>query len=545
MLRSLNKLKTALSLRSLRTRMTLYILAALLPIILFQVYLIRHTALELERQASQTAVQYARLVAQTHAQTLQESRQVFTILAYDIERLAHETSRCGRQLGDLLDVTEGFDIFLLLDGQGKMICGSRQFEEPIDFSDRLYFQRARATGGFAIGEYIIGRVSGEAVLPMGYPVLDDAGKLQHMLVGGRQLHQITAVLRGHALPEQATVRILDGDGSLLAEHPDRSGRIGEMLGHARLRAGVLSRRTGSFETGAGDGRLVTGFVPLGQRFGEAFALVTIPRHVLLADVDQAVLLTVFGFIVLVLATVAMNWIGFRREVFKPLSETVAWLKAFPGEASETRLPVGRRSEEMRSLALSINVMASAVQNYTRLLESQRDELQNTNIQLERLATFDALTGALSRYAVRQIIASDMERARRHERALSVLLLDIDHFKAINDHDGHAAGDAVLTALAQTMQEALRVSDTFGRWGGEEFLVVLPETDKAHAGETAERLRQDTERMEVIHDHEKIRITVSIGVAEYGPDGDTWEALYRSVDRALYRAKQSGRNQVSD
>ena len=127
-------------------------------------------------------------------------------------------------------------------------------------------------------------------------------------------------------------------------------------------------------------------------------------------------------------------------------------------------------------------------------------------------------------------------ARRHERPLTIAIVDIDHFKSVNDTHGHAAGDRVLAAVAGSLREQLRAEDQLGRLGGEEFLVLLPDTDSAAAGHVAEKLRA-----EVAAAPTPVPVTVSIGVA--GWDGETPEDLLHRADEALYAAKQAGRDRV--
>lgn len=167
-----------------------------------------------------------------------------------------------------------------------------------------------------------------------------------------------------------------------------------------------------------------------------------------------------------------------------------------------------------------------------------------HLHLERLANYDLLTGVHNRRAFEE--ATQRELARCHHRAkpLSVLLLDLDHFKQVNDRYGHTAGDRVLKNAAATMKAVLRTEDTLGRIGGEEFCVLLPETEGEAALEIAERVRMAVSANPLERDGEQITVTVSIGVATAGESALTWEAVFQKVDRALYRAKQDGRDRVA-
>lgn len=169
-------------------------------------------------------------------------------------------------------------------------------------------------------------------------------------------------------------------------------------------------------------------------------------------------------------------------------------------------------------------------------------LRSANIQLEALATTDPLTELMNHRAVAVSLEQEIERAQRYKRNFSLLFLDIDHFKALNDTYGHVGGDEVLTAFAGIVKRTLRHVDVVGRWGGEEFLVILPETDEMMAMQAAERVRSAV-AMQIFPLGGGLNITCSIGVASFRRDGFNRESLLTAVDHAMYAAKQLGRNQV--
>jgi len=168
-----------------------------------------------------------------------------------------------------------------------------------------------------------------------------------------------------------------------------------------------------------------------------------------------------------------------------------------------------------------------------------------NSRLEALAQTDPLTQLVNRRALTIRLVTEMERVRRYNAPLAMLLMDLDHFKLINDTYGHLVGDDVLFGVATLLQRAVRSVDTVARYGGEEFVIVLPETGKQGAIAFAERVRDKlaTHRFPIAGGQE-IHVTASIGVATY-PSGqiESVEDLFRAADAALYRAKGSGRNLV--
>jgi diguanylate cyclase (GGDEF)-like protein len=169
------------------------------------------------------------------------------------------------------------------------------------------------------------------------------------------------------------------------------------------------------------------------------------------------------------------------------------------------------------------------------------QLQN---ELEAQSQTDPLTGLLNRRALDQIGTEAIEAARRQTSALSLIILDLDRFKSINDEHGHDGGDAALHHAARCLRDNLRDVDHIARLGGEEFVAVLPGTTHDHAAEIAENLRHCLASLTVEHLSQKIRLSASFGVATMLPTDTTWLEILRRGDRALYLAKEQGRDRVA-
>jgi diguanylate cyclase (GGDEF)-like protein len=171
----------------------------------------------------------------------------------------------------------------------------------------------------------------------------------------------------------------------------------------------------------------------------------------------------------------------------------------------------------------------------------QDQLRQRNVELDRVSRTDALTGLYNRRHLDEELVRQQSDANRHHDPLCVLLLDIDHFKRINDSYGHPAGDLVLCAFADRLRAQLRGSDIAGRWGGEEFLIIMPRTDLRGALEVAERLRRAIAASPLVPGVHNISATVSGGCAI--SRGEEPDAFLQGVDTCLYRAKASGRNRI--
>jgi len=203
------------------------------------------------------------------------------------------------------------------------------------------------------------------------------------------------------------------------------------------------------------------------------------------------------------------------------------------EGAAGYLPKGSLSKEKL-----VETIDAALEKW-RLMQQSRANQE----ELERLANFDSLTGLHNRRAILHRLDEQLKRVKRYKGGLSLIMLDIDYFKKANDQYGHLVGDEVLENVAVLMQQNVRNTDSVGRYGGDEFIIVLPETDLSSALIVAERLRKAIETAEMRDSGgDTFGITVSQGVSSYKPGEDELALVSRSDD-ALYRAKQNGRNRV--
>lgn len=204
------------------------------------------------------------------------------------------------------------------------------------------------------------------------------------------------------------------------------------------------------------------------------------------------------------------------------------------------------TDAILALPISFLLMLSVI-----TIRKTFDELEDKSQKLEKSQRLDYLTGAINRLELVIIGESEIERSFRTTHPFSILMLDIDHFKRINDVYGHQTGDNVLKSLTCICQNTLRKIDSFGRYGGEEFVIILPETNKQQAQEVAERLRHNvSENLNVASGLSNEKITISIGGITFKPSGNRADQPYsllnqliEQADVAMYQAKNNGRDQV--
>ena len=223
------------------------------------------------------------------------------------------------------------------------------------------------------------------------------------------------------------------------------------------------------------------------------------------------------------------WFNHRLLIRPVLNIKRVTSRLATGDFQETTQVTSR--DELGALASNINDMAVSLESMYRELNDQ--------------ARTDRLTGIANRLSMEEILAKELASAQRNEHPLALAVFDLDHFKTVNDRYGHPVGDKVLQIVAQVVQRSIRQCDYFFRYGGEEFLLILPHTDAAMAAKVLERCRRAIETHKFIIDSYKIPVTASFGLAGFPEDGVAPETLVTNADEALYTAKNTGRNKIVD
>jgi len=243
--------------------------------------------------------------------------------------------------------------------------------------------------------------------------------------------------------------------------------------------------------------------------------------------NDAVMKAVLSVIVGVMVAIVVGWLLMQNTV-TPIQELHRAVQQFGRGNLGERADVFSR-DEVGKLASAFNDMASQVQSMTETLTDE--------------SIHDPLTGAINRREFERQFQKMLQHSIRHNRPLTVAMLDLDHFKGVNDTHGHQVGDELLKTFCSVVEGNLRPGDVFARYGGEEFIAVLPESDAMGARRVAERLRLLAGGSGVKRNGKMVSTTVSIGLATFPADGSTVDQLLAAADRALYGAKAAGRDRV--
>ncbi|GFK93166.1 putative diguanylate cyclase YcdT [Fundidesulfovibrio magnetotacticus] len=443
----------------------------------------------------------------------------------DTGRIEETFRRLHRREGYLSNI-------FLTDPEGRVIASGVPDPAGVNVEERRYFRAARDSGGFSAGEYALGRITGVPVLHFAFPVQDDAGTFAGVAAVALNLNQYREVFRDVALPDGAAVGVYDANGVLLLRSPEASEvyQVGSSMRgdfYALLNRGD---RRGCFERTGSDGvekvYFYARFTLPEEREPYLFVLLELPRDTFAGPVDRAALLiyAVTGFSILL--GLAGGYVLYKRVLVDRLHSLGGMMESLAaGDAC--LLPENFGDDEIGRLGSRFMDMAREV--------AAKDDL------LLASANTDALTGLFNRRKFNADLEHQVKLARRHERPLSLVLFDIDHFKAVNDRLGHVAGDEVLHAVALAARAALRSTDLVYRVGGEEFAVLAPETPGEAGLAVAEKIRLAVEACQVEHGAERVQVTVSAGTACLGDSAADAQELYRQADDALYAAKRAGRN----
>lgn len=447
----------------------------------------------------------------------------------NLQVLSQYLRRVQKKLNPLLALT-------VFDAGGEVVASSGTAAAPITFPDP--WPQSASTRGVIIDPPRWNNKHGATTLTLAVPVLS----LDNEIVGAL----IAIIDLGAALPaliyattlSPGNVVILDGTGKpMLGTHNPNAS-------YTPLEPAVLQRlRTAKGEPIAFEGHLRQTVLGLAVSPQSLPVTVVIERE--RADIYRAwavfrnLFLTLLGGLTLLVALAAWRM---GRAIVTPLERLTGAADRIAAGDLTIQLPVAR-GDELGRLTTVFNQMTDNLRLSRDELEAATLTLQNQNKLLETLSITDSLTGLCNRKKLDDILADQLARFKRNRRSFAVLLIDIDHFKRLNDTHGHLAGDQVLASVADTLSRSIRSIDFAARYGGEEFVIVLPETALSDARDMAERIRQQVGHTTCQFEEHAIAVTLSIGVANSRSDDETADAIIARADQMLYEAKHAGRNRV--
>lgn len=533
---------------SARARIALLVLASALPILLLAVYSGIEQRDAAERNERQELRLIAELVAKRPEQLLESAHQLLIAIGGQADHLLADRMECHRYFRRLLP--EGGGLYramgLILPG-GDVFCSSTvsTSNASVNVKDRFYFRSAVGSGKFSVGEYQVGRVTGSSGINFAFPVMDANGRLQAVAFAGLNIdtfiEQGESRRQGLRYALGRVVTILDRNSIVLAQYPGGSARVGEKYPDPRV-VEALSRPDNDqfaiIDQGGVSWLYAVEHVGMNpDDVAPLRVIVSTPSHMIFAEADQALRRTVFGILAIAILLVVVAWFGAEFLVLRRVRALLDVADRIRTGDFSARTGFGEGDEELTRLGSALDAMAQELQIRDR-------ELQNALQRLNHQAATDQLTGLPNRRYLWEVLGAELMRARRKQVPLAVMMLDIDHFKQINDRWGHEAGDLVLKNVTYAIRAVVRGSDLVARYGGEEFVVVLPEADEGIALARAEAVRTQIARLQLTYGGQSLgTITASFGIAVSRELRETAEGMVRVADHAMYEAKQGGRNRV--
>jgi len=448
--------------------------------------------------------------------------------------LTPSTPEICAQLNDVLKVVPAVESLSVVAANGVVRCSTVANAAGLELSTRDYFRIAML--GIAYVDTVPrSYITGHPGIYAAQPLIGPSGRVAGALTARVDVAELFPRDIISGLGPSSQMMIVDPAGVVMAVYPDQPELIGKDLRALDFVGLSLSRTRGTISTNGMDGvRRIYGFSRLPD--SNMHLLVGVDRDVILAPIKSATWRAALTLLAASLIIFLGLWVAGERLVVNPVRSLAERLQRFGQGDAGAREGGGspRRVAELEPLTAAFEAMANE-------LTARESELRNTNSRLSDLASLDPLTGIANRRSF-DVAAAFCWSA---ETQLGMLIVDIDEFKKYNDTFGHKEGDHSLRKVAQVMAAALRGTDVVARLGGEEFAVLMPGASMRAAGEAAERLRREVERLAIPHPSLPDGVlTVSIGCAACEPSPElSLSDLFVAADRALYAAKTSGRNRV--
>jgi diguanylate cyclase (GGDEF)-like protein len=521
---------------SIRTRIMILALLLIVPLMIDRVRLLENTRSE---RIAHTVTQVAGLAergAEAQSGAIRSTRALLQVVARAYIALAPGGQGCAALLSGFASDVPWVRGLSVVGADDRIACSTRATSVGIDLSDRDYIVQARRTRDFVQSDYLIEHTA-EPTLVTAYPALGKDERADVVVLAAVELQWVNRFAQQIGARLGATAFLLDSRGHVLSALPGRIDDIAPSTPERPLLRGGAGERMGSFTATGVDGvrriyafrKLVGSDVSIVVGIDEGEALGRVDRDIAFAYMQLAV----FG-----LAAVMLAWFCGERFIIAPiraLAHTAAGIGR--GEHAQRLVPA-RWTVEFAPLATALNDMA-------RKLAERESELRTANRHLEELALVDALSGLPNRRAFDMRLTAAWQAADS-KTPISLLMIDVDHFKLFNDTYGHLDGDNCLRLIGKSLESVVRPSDLAARFGGEEFVMLLPGIDSAGAAAVAECSRAVVEALRIGHQAAPSgQVSISIGVAILViGEAASEQALLEAADQALYDAKRRGRNAVA-
>lgn len=531
--------KSSKSGASIRRRLLVLAIVAIVPLALERIYAIESERRSDLEDARQHALMLAKQGAEKQNESIAAARVTLQLIARAYPKFIESKVPCDEFLKAAFTSTPNLKTISVAGSDGKVVCSANPGSIGLDISDRPHFQQILRNGGFAMSDYVLGRrILGPTVI-VGYGERSLSGSVDVVFNALLDLDWIGRIAADVAKRAGSVVLMVDGTGTVLTRYPNPEEWVGRQFPNGPLIKTVLAQTEGIVSTQGIDG--VARIFAFTQLSGTtARFIIGLNERETLQKVNAAMMRS-YGQLAIVAAIVLIGiWFGGERFFMRPI-------RALARTATEIGQGHLTTQVMQQNLASEFVPLATAMDKMAQQLAVHDAQLRATNAKLEILAQRDGLTALANRHVFDVRLQAALQVSVALCSPLALLMIDIDYFKRFNDKYGHLEGDSCLRAVADVLSKSVRNDgDLAARFGGEEFVLLLPGATIDQAVKIADRLRQSVEDRAIVHADSPLgRVTVSIGVATVGDNGaETVDALIKAADDALYAAKAQGRNKVA-
>ena len=522
----------------IRGRLTVLALLAIVPLVLDRVHGVQADRDERIEAASRQALELARRGADKQSELVATTRSFLQVVARSFATFAGSGEACGSFLANLATGLPWARGISVATADGRIACSSNPPAVGLDISDRSHFQQAVRTGEFFVSDYTHSQRMAAPSMFASFPQRAADGSIEAVAVGAMDLSWLRRGASALAERSGSVLLMVDGTGTVITRQPDADAWVGRQVRDRPLVRAMLARSEGTVTEDGLDGvRRIFGFVRLPGT--EARLAVGLDESEVLGRLNRA-MWTSYAQLGLISCMVLVGiWFGGERLFVQPIGLLARTASRLAGVTAGAHAPAEPWATELVPLAAALDDMAGK-------LAARERALRASNNRLVELAQIDGLTKLANRRTFDTRLQSEWKQAAAAATPLALLMVDVDYFKRLNDHDGHVAGDACLRTLGKILGAAVRKGDLAARYGGEEFALLLPGADREAALRVAERLRAAVEDLRIAHVAAPAgHVTVSIGVASLNPRPRmNPQMLVEMADAGLYEAKRGGRNTVA-
>jgi diguanylate cyclase (GGDEF)-like protein len=540
------KLKALLGIRA---RLALLALILVVPLMLERVRSLEDTRARQIAAASQEFANLAQHSADAQREVISSVEAMLKSAAY-IRASAGGVGKSCLILRASLTVDLPWIRSMSIVGQnGRVQCSTLNNLVGVDLSDRPYFKKMQETRGFVLSDYLFGRASNLPTIVAAYPVSAVDQDEDAFIIATVNLDWMSQIMGNLGGRPGVSAALIDSAGTVLAAPSDQASMIGRPLDNLPLLSAVTGKavtdktlgpdkRTGSISfTGADGTKRTASFARIPGT--DSRLIVTIDEAKVSAGANRDIRMAYFQLAFVCLFVLIGALIAAEKIIIQPIDMMAAMTKKFGQGDWSARVARARLPAEFVPLARAFNAMAAH-------LGQRERELIASNDRLTVIASIDMLSGLANRRGFQSRLDFEWLKAMQTSSEMALLMIDVDHFKLYNDTYGHPEGDVCLSRLGEALSGIADATGGFaGRYGGEEFCLLLPNFDAVRARQTGEMVRTAIQDLAMPHATSVYQsVTVSVGVACTTPgDAQAPKDLIEAADAALYAAKHRGRNAV--